>query len=199
MTHEIRGVRVEKYALLCQQTSPKRWFGNMDMTSNCDVTKSAHQIQMTTIWPLTQTPHENFLRTPLAEMLKSTPLVQLPAVNCRQLCYNWLCTGADPASKFSGAISVIFCSQVSLRVDYCKRRKVYFTTLLWQNNGTQMGLISPMVLSELYKIMVKNVNFVSFRGGNRSPLDPPLALENIKESCSATAPLSLYSNLKVTA
>jgi len=62
-----------------------------------------------------------------------------------------------------------------------------------------MGLISPMVLSELYKIMVKNVNFVSFRGGNRSPLDLPLALENIKESCSATAPLSLYSNLKVTA
>jgi len=49
MTHEIRGVRVEKYALLCQQTSPKRWYGNMDMTSNCDVTNSAHQIQMTTI------------------------------------------------------------------------------------------------------------------------------------------------------
>jgi len=34
---------------LCQQTSPKRWFGNMSMTSNCDVTSSAHQIQMNTI------------------------------------------------------------------------------------------------------------------------------------------------------
>jgi len=33
--------------LLCQQTSPKRWFGNMNMTSNRDVTKRAHQIQMT--------------------------------------------------------------------------------------------------------------------------------------------------------
>jgi len=32
MPHEIRGVDVEKYALLCQETSPKRWFGNMEMT-----------------------------------------------------------------------------------------------------------------------------------------------------------------------
>ena len=49
MTHEIRKVRVEKYALLCQQTSPKRWFGSMNMMSNYDVTNSAHQLQMTTI------------------------------------------------------------------------------------------------------------------------------------------------------
>jgi len=49
MTREIRGVDVEKYALLCQQTSPKRWFGNVEMTSNSDVTNSANQIQMTTI------------------------------------------------------------------------------------------------------------------------------------------------------
>jgi len=58
-------VDVEKYALLYQQTSPKHWFGKMEMTSNCDVTNSAHQIQMTTLWPWTKTPHENFLRTPL--------------------------------------------------------------------------------------------------------------------------------------
>jgi len=37
----------------------------MEMTSNCDVTDSAHQIQMTTIWPWTKRPHENFLRTTL--------------------------------------------------------------------------------------------------------------------------------------
>jgi len=40
-----------------------------------------------------------------------------------------------------------------------------------------MGLISRMVLSELYNIMVKNVTFVGFKGGdrpNRPPLDPPL-------------------------
>ena len=37
----------------------------MEMTSNCDVTKSAQQIQMTTIWPWTKPSHENFLRTPL--------------------------------------------------------------------------------------------------------------------------------------
>jgi len=33
---------------LCQQTSPKRWFGNMHMTANCDVTNDTHQMQMTT-------------------------------------------------------------------------------------------------------------------------------------------------------
>ena len=66
MPHEIRGVDVEKYALLCQEASPKRWFGNMEMTSNCDVTNSEHQIHMTTIWAWSKHPHENFLRTPLA-------------------------------------------------------------------------------------------------------------------------------------
>jgi len=41
-------VDVEKYAYtVCQQTSPKRWFGNMTMTPNCDVTNSAHQYK----WP----------------------------------------------------------------------------------------------------------------------------------------------------
>ena len=38
-----------KMCILCQQTSPKRWFGNRTMTSNCDVTISAHQIKMTTL------------------------------------------------------------------------------------------------------------------------------------------------------
>ena len=32
----------------------------MKMTSNCDVTKSAHQIQMTTIWPWTNPSMKNF-------------------------------------------------------------------------------------------------------------------------------------------
>ena len=56
MPHEIRGVDVEKYALLCQETLPKRWLGNMEMTSNCDVTNSKQEIQMTTIWPWTKPP-----------------------------------------------------------------------------------------------------------------------------------------------
>ena len=38
-----------RISILCQQTSPKRWFGNTNVTSNCDVTNSSHQIQMTTI------------------------------------------------------------------------------------------------------------------------------------------------------
>jgi len=37
-----------RICIMCQQTSPKRWFGNLNITSNCDVTNSAHQMQITT-------------------------------------------------------------------------------------------------------------------------------------------------------
>jgi len=40
-----------------------------------------------------------------------------------------------------GAILVIFGSQVSLRVHYCRKAEIYFTTLLWQNNGRQNSFI----------------------------------------------------------
>ena len=40
-----KGSACRRICLLCQQTSLE----NMNMTSNCDVTKSVHQIQMTTI------------------------------------------------------------------------------------------------------------------------------------------------------
>jgi len=39
--------------------------------------------------------------------------------------------GADPASKFRGAISVVFGSQVSLRIHCCKTDEIYFTTQQW--------------------------------------------------------------------
>ena len=43
----IRRVRMEEYAYIwCQQTLPKRWFANMNITSNCDVTNSPYQIQI---------------------------------------------------------------------------------------------------------------------------------------------------------
>ena len=82
-------------------------------------------------------------------------------------------SGAGPASHFrGGAISGIFASQVSVCVHYCKKDEVYFTTLLWRNNGQQNDLISRMLFSELYKIMVKKVTFIGFRAG-RSPQSPP--------------------------
>jgi len=34
--------------MLCQQTSPKRWFANVNMTSYCDVTNSVYPVTMTT-------------------------------------------------------------------------------------------------------------------------------------------------------
>ena len=73
-----------------------------------------------------------------------------------------------------GAISVIFGSQVSWRVHYCKRHEVYFTTLGWQNSGCQNGLLSRMLFSGLYKIMVKKVTFIGFSG--RGWVMAPIAL-----------------------
>jgi len=35
--------------MFCQQTSPKRWFTNMNMTSYCDVTNSVYPETMTTV------------------------------------------------------------------------------------------------------------------------------------------------------
>jgi len=85
MTLEVKGVDVEKYALLCQQTLPKRWFGNMKMTSNCDVTNSTPNTNghhMT----LNQPPYENFLRTPLGahyDISKITLILPLLSASVR--------------------------------------------------------------------------------------------------------------------
>ena len=46
----------------------------MNMTSNFDVTNSAQQIQMTTIWQWMKHPHENFLRTPLSSTKSSVKI-----------------------------------------------------------------------------------------------------------------------------
>ena len=61
--------------------------------------------------------------------------------------------GAHHANTFrGGAISVIFGSQVSLRVHYCERDEVANTsTLLWENNGRQNGLIWRMLFSKFSK------------------------------------------------
>ena len=111
-----------------------------------------------------------------------------------------------------GVISEKFGSQVSLRVHYCKKDEVYFTTLLWQNNRCQNGLISRMLFSELCKIMVNKVTFVGFKGAIAPPLDSPLAQTRPcrhvaarpvtwtywikKEDCYASSLTSITSRLK---
>jgi len=49
-------------------------------------------------------------------------------------------SGVNPSSKFGAAISIIFGSQFSLQVHYCKRGEIYFTTLLWLSNGRKIAL-----------------------------------------------------------
>jgi len=49
MTHEIRGVDAKNMHIMSTNFA-KWWFGNINMTSNFDVTNSANQTQMTTIF-----------------------------------------------------------------------------------------------------------------------------------------------------
>jgi len=64
---------------------------------------------------------------------------------------HWYAQGWIQSVTLEGAISVTFGSQVSLRVPYCKRDKLYFATLLRQNNRRQNGLISRMLFSDFCK------------------------------------------------
>ena len=111
MPHEIRGVDVEKYAWLCQETSPKRWFVNMEMTSNCDVTNSEHQIQMTTIRPWTKTPPMKIFCARHCSLsisfLRTKRLAWYTAA--RQLFTRWMWTDASRLnqSKFTYVNAVI--------------------------------------------------------------------------------------------
>ena len=84
--------------------------------------------------------------------------------------------GADPVSKLGGGgdFSNIWYSTL-ITCLLCKRFEVYFTTLLWQKNGRQNGLIWRMMFSELHKIAVRKVAFVGV--GRIAPiasLDPHL-------------------------
>ena len=72
--------------------------------------------------------------------------------------------GADPASKIKGGtISVIFSSQVSLRVYFVRGLKYTSQHRCDNKIGRQNGLIWRMLFSELYKIVVKKVTFVGFK------------------------------------
>jgi len=57
-----------RICILCQQTTLKRWFGNMNTTSNNDVTNSALQIQMTTMCHLMKPPPWKFSAYATAEI-----------------------------------------------------------------------------------------------------------------------------------
>jgi len=59
-------VCAEEYAYCANKLRQNVGFGNMNTTSNCDVTNSGHETEMTTIchW-MKLSPQENFLRTPL--------------------------------------------------------------------------------------------------------------------------------------
>jgi len=79
MTHKIRGTRVvEEHAYYVNKLRQNVGWEKMNMTANCYVTNSAHQIQM-------NTPHENFLRTPLEDAGVEPTLISNAAVDLPNL------------------------------------------------------------------------------------------------------------------
>jgi len=74
--------------------------------------------------------------------------------------------GADPANKFREVISVIFGSQVSLRVHYYKRDEV--NTAVTKQWTPKWPYIANVVF-QIFKIIVKKDTFVGFTVGDRPP------------------------------
>jgi len=71
--------------------------------------------------------------------------------------------GADTASKCRGGDFRSIWQSSLITGLFCKSVEIYFTTLLWQKTGRQNDLISRLLFSELYIIVVKKVTFVGFR------------------------------------
>ena len=94
----------------------------------------------------------------------------------------WLCPehsdGRIQPGSLAGAISVIFGSQVSLRVCYCKRDFKYTSQHCCDKTMVvKMALNRECWFSELYKIMANKVTFVVVEGAI-GPLNPNLHAEN---------------------
>ena len=72
--------------ILCQQTSPKRWFGNRTMTSFV-TSQTAHTkykwLPYAAEW---NPPHEKFLRTPLVQVVTLRDQVR----SCKIICKTWM-------------------------------------------------------------------------------------------------------------
>jgi len=87
--------------------------------------------------------------------------------NINFTCYQGL---IQPVSLGGGDFSDIWHSSLITGSLLHKRDEVYFTTLLWQNNGRPNGLISWVLFSELHKVMVNKVTSVGL--GGKSPQSP---------------------------
>jgi len=102
--------------------------------------------------------------SPVCVFTKTSRYYELPSVVS-------LWSRKAPKVRGAGTISVIFGSQVPLLVHYCERDEVCLTTLLWQNNGRQNGILLRMLFSEYYIVMNK-VTFLGFSGGDRPNRSP---------------------------
>ena len=84
------------------------------------------------------------MRLDCQALLKSPPLTLLAGSARVRIAPITLLAGsardADPARNVRGTISVIFGNQVFLRVHYCKRDEVRFTTLLCKPIDRKMAL-----------------------------------------------------------
>jgi len=100
-----------------------------------------------------------------------TNVLKSPNNSNRRTCWNlaradakWKQGRVQPV-RLTGAVSVLFGSQVSWRGHYCKRDEHTSQRFCDKTTGRQNGLMSQTLFSELNKIMVIKVTFVGFRRG----------------------------------
>ena len=80
-------------------------------------------------------------------------------------------TGSDSTGVVweGEAVSVIFGSQVSLRVHYCKRDEVLHNTTVTKQWMTKWPYIANAVFQIVDNVMVTKVTLVGFSGGSNRP------------------------------
>ena len=115
-----------KTCISCQRTSLKRWFGNRTMKSNCDVTNSAQQIQMSDDYPmsLNETPPKKIFcvrhcRFPTPALLRNKVAVRLRLPPDRTRSYGIIDTKQQPQQNQLCCLSAQI---VSFSLYLCSRR-----------------------------------------------------------------------------
>jgi len=113
--------------MVCKQTSPKRWFGNVNMTSYCDVKNSVYPVIMTTI-----------RHCLILEVGRWHPIKQSPRAS-PELCTR-LMPHATSASMTSCNYTIIYLSKCIRNLSFMKRgfvliKRFFYYWSKWNNSG----------------------------------------------------------------
>ena len=163
--------------MLCQQTSLKRWFANVTMTSYCYVTNSVYSVTMTTIR------HCSIIELGGGFHSSSRPgHHQTSARHCLRACSknNFsminVFTLTNINTEIIGKLSIIYISEVyiklvALRINRYQRRSSQFQKGWWPLHYSETGISSVEIIvgeCSLYSNYFVQSSF-SFRAGTPLP------------------------------